>query len=146
MTSAAVKRELCACLCVSSLKQDLVPDAQSYSRVVPEVLGFWFLLHRLQAPPSCGSIMQIYLFLQDLLKLSGSSWMVSSPRTQGNLGQTGLSAASERNSSRCQSTERLEQALGKGEQHLSTPFLKAGSYTTNREFSLHSWHCTSLLS
>lgn len=146
MTFATVKRELCAWLCVASLEQDLVPDAQSHSRVVPEVPGFWFLLHKLQALPSCGSIVQIYLFLQDLPKLSGSSWMVSSPRTQGNFRQMVLSAANERNISRCQSTERLEQALGRGEQHLSTLFLKAGSYTTNKEFSLHSWHCTSLLS
>lgn len=51
-----------------------------------EVPGFRFLLHKLCSTlclPLVPLIMQVYLFLQDLLKLSDSSWMVSSATTQG---------------------------------------------------------------
>lgn len=90
MTLAAVKREPCAWPCVASLKQGLVPDAQGHSRVVPEVPGFRLLLHKLRGSsclPVAPLIVQMYVFLQDLLKLGDSSWMVSSARTQGNYRQ-----------------------------------------------------------
>lgn len=87
MTLAAVKTELCSWLCVASLKQDLVTDAQDHSRVVPEVPVLRLLLHKLCGSshlPGAPLIMQIYVVLQDLWKLSDSSWKVSPARTQGN--------------------------------------------------------------
>ena len=145
MTLAAVKRELCSWLCAASLKQDLVPDAQGHSRAVPEVPGFRFPLHKLHSSsclPVAPLIKHIYLFLQDLLKWSSvipvGWWALLGPKESTRRQHKWhyfLGAGNEGNISSCQSIERLEQAPGRGntsktsEQHLSTLFPKAESYT-----------------